>query len=403
MWGRGFIRHARSISAPAEAMGASRGLLLGEEEVFQQQLAQALAASTGALPSHMRLKRRRPVGSRASGGGNEASTTTGAESGNTGGADSNHSSGYHDSKKVHADADAEAAADGMSPASQGALTPLLDGGHGVGIVPLVGEWLHLELNTPESPPAGEGTASCVAPPTAALQAELFFGSIDQRSADAGGSSACACTAVALASWLEQHPSSLPVAHAGMELDDLVRQGCADWRELRAQGDASAAFPDGHFDLDTVLEAPNVRLRAVPGATFVAFVRPPPDLLQAAGPQAAEALEGLLGGAPALSDALAAAQREAKPHAPATAVLSLMDHHCCVRLESSGECVLLDTLGERLYEANDKAFIMRFASSHDLTSFLERCVAAPRLRALAPDDLRTAQRLQCDVSVVRQRR
>jgi hypothetical protein len=395
------VHHSRSASAPAEAMAAPRSLLLGndDEDAFQRQLTQALAASSLAtLPAHMRMKRRRP-------GRNSAHPSSGATlapSAAQSGVAIPSGAPLHEHKEVHSsnvllqhggdDGDLSDALHGDAPPSPSCpssqpwlLTPLREGS-----LPCAGEWLHLELALPDSDPAA-----------APLAADVFFASIDQRSAEAGGSGACACTAVALAAWLETHPADLPVGRGGGELDDLIRDGSATWRELRRNSAASALAPDGHFDLITALGQAPSRLHAVPGASFVAFMAPPTEALAKLEQSACEALQGLLKGAPSLDAALRSAHGEARPGRPATAVVSLMDHHSCVRLCASGECVLVDTLGERLYEANTKAFLMRFSSLDDLVTFMQRIVAGPRLQALGPADLANgAHKLQVDVQVVR---
>ena len=395
----GRAHHSRSKSAPAEAMAAPRSLLLGsDEDVFQQQLTQALAASSLAtLPAHMRMKRRRP----GRGSAHTSSAAALAPSSSQSGVATSSWAPFHEHKKVHSsdalqqppggvDGDDHDALHGDAPPSCPSsqpwlLTPLREGS-----LPCAGEWLHLELALPDGDPSA-----------AFLAADVFFASIDQRSAEAGGSGACACTAVALASWLEAHPEELPVGRGGQELDDLIRDGSATWRELRACAATAAVFPDGHFDLDTALGQTRSRLQAVPGASFVAFMAPPAEALAKLEAGAAEALQGLLKGAPTLESALRSAHGEARPGRPATAVVSLLDHHSCVRLCSSGECVLVDTLGERLYEANTKAFLMRFSSLDDLVTFMQRIVAGPRLQALGPADLANgAHKLQCDVQVVK---
>jgi hypothetical protein len=246
-----------------------------------------------------------------------------------------------------------------------------------------GEWLHMELLAAADKGCGP------------IQADVFLGGLDQRAADAGGAGACACLAVELAAWLETHPGELPTADAGAQLDDLIRTGSAQWRALVSQASTAAAFPDGHLDVDTALaahqsEAGKGKLRPVPGASYVGFLPAPPNTPAAAA----------LAGAPRLRDALSSAATECgAKETPATAVLSLLDHHCCVRLSPAGECVLLDTLGERLFEANGRAFVARFACIDDLCAFVERVVAGPRLSAEEPSRI-GADKLQCDVHVVR---
>jgi len=333
------VHHARSASAPAEALAAPHDLdlsfLSADELLFQTQLAAALEASSGrTLPSAVRLQRR-------------------------------------------------------SQAPLPPLPPTLGDcprsvGAGVCVSPLRtlpdgGEWLHIEL----TPATGEDPVA----------ADVFFAGIDQRSEDAGGAGACACLSVAIAAWLEAHPSTLPTAEGGAQLDRLVREGSERWRALRRDSARGTEFPDGHFDLETALGG-EPSLHAPPSCSYVAFLRPSFDAVQAAG-EGEGPLAALLRGAPTLREAVAAARREA----PATAVLSLLDHHCVVRLCAGGDAVLVETLGERLYEGNTKAFLLRFCDDDALVAFVERIVVAPRLRSLGAE-LCTGQALQADLQVLR---
>jgi hypothetical protein len=333
-------RHVRSASAPAEAMAAPRDALLAPlpaddpaeaaasaERLFQKQLADALESSAALA------------------------------------------SGRHvpEAVKLRRNNGASAASPSQAPVTVSPFRVSRTSADG-------GEWLQLEL-TPPAEADGEAAA-------APVRAEVFFGSLDQRSADAGGAGACACLAVALAAWLQAHPERLPTAGGGALLDGLVRGGSAAWRALRADPATAARFgPDGHLDIATALSA-QTDVAAAPGGSFVAFLRPP-----GCPPGTCAPLDALLSAAPCLGDCLAAAARAA----PCVAVLSLLDHHVALRFESDGAVVLADTLGERLFEGNSHAYVLRFDAAADadadaggaraLARLLSECVAAPRLRAL----------------------
>jgi hypothetical protein len=176
---------------------------------------------------------------------------------------------------------------------------------------------------------------------------------------------------------------LPTGGAGAELDALVRDGSAAWRALRAQPAIAAAFPDGHLDIATALAAqradaaaaspPQRCLAPAPNGSFVAFLRPP-----GCPPGACAALDALLAAGPGLGECLAAAALAAPG---GTAVLSLLDHHAALRFDDNGtSCALVDTLGERLFEGNSRAYVVQ-AGVPELARLLQECVAAPRLRAL----------------------
>ncbi|CAI5463162.1 unnamed protein product [Closterium sp. Yama58-4] len=88
--------------------------------------------------------------------------------------------------------------------------------------------------------------------TAQLCAPVFLATVDQCHASAAGEGACALLVAHIAAWVHAHGEGTLPGQA--ELDDLIRAGSADWRRLRALSDFHQRFPDGHFDLDTVLAA-----------------------------------------------------------------------------------------------------------------------------------------------------
>ncbi|CAI5467610.1 unnamed protein product [Closterium sp. Yama58-4] len=88
--------------------------------------------------------------------------------------------------------------------------------------------------------------------TARLCAPVFLATVDQCHATAAGEGACALLVAHIAAWVHAHGEGTLPGQA--ELDDLIRAGSADWRRLRALSDFHQRFPDGHFDLDTVLAA-----------------------------------------------------------------------------------------------------------------------------------------------------
>ncbi|GJP38299.1 hypothetical protein CLOM_g22757 [Closterium sp. NIES-68] len=87
---------------------------------------------------------------------------------------------------------------------------------------------------------------------ARLCAEVFLASVDQCHASAAGEGACALLVAHIAAWVHAH--GVGVLPGQAELDELIRAGSADWRRLRGLRDFHQRFPDGHFDLETVLDA-----------------------------------------------------------------------------------------------------------------------------------------------------
>ncbi|KAF2318153.1 hypothetical protein GH714_001379 [Hevea brasiliensis] len=84
-----------------------------------------------------------------------------------------------------------------------------------------------------------------------LQAQVFFGSIDQRSERAAGESACTALVAVIANWLQSNQYEVPTKS---EFDSLIRDGSLAWRNLCEKEDYRQQFPDRHFDLETVLQA-----------------------------------------------------------------------------------------------------------------------------------------------------
>ena len=103
-----------------------------------------------------------------------------------------------------------------------------------------------------------------------LSTQVFFGSIDQRSERAAGESACTALVAVLADWLHTNPNSMPVKS---QFDMLIREGSQEWRKLCDVDDYKERFPDGHFDLDTILQAKVHSLSVIPEKSFVGFFRP----------------------------------------------------------------------------------------------------------------------------------
>ena len=234
----------------------------------------------------------------------------------------------------------------------------------VTLTPGSGFWSRMEVALPADELDGDG---------ACVNAEVCFGTFDQRSVMAGGASACAVLAVANAAWLHSRPDKLPTTP---KLDELMRRGCAAWRVLCTKP-AAGAFPGGRFDLAAALAAPPAmsslpRLELAPGGSFVAFLQPPGCL-----PGVCATLDAMQEAAASLEACL-----EAGSHAaPAAAVLSMLDHHVALRFETNGSVLLVDTLGDRLFEGNTRSYVLRCTSARDLARLLTETVAAPRLTAL----------------------
>ncbi|KAJ7522115.1 hypothetical protein O6H91_19G084100 [Diphasiastrum complanatum] len=174
-----------------------------------------------------------------------------------------------------------------------------------------------------------------------LSASVFLASIDQRSESAAGESACTALVAVVADWMHRNPDLMP---SRAEFDTMIRDGSAEWRKLCEQEAYKDRFPDGHFDLDTVILAGVRPLSVIPEQSFVGFFQP----------------EGLGESCDFLQGAMSfdTIWDEIEKLGPATYIVSWNDHFFVLKMEKSS-CFLIDTLGERLHEGCHQAYILKF--------------------------------------------
>lgn len=182
-----------------------------------------------------------------------------------------------------------------------------------------------------------------------LQTEVFFASIDQRSEQAAGESACTALVAVIADWIQNNQNHMPIKS---QFDTLIREGSLEWRKLCENQTYKDQFPDKHFDLETVLQAEIRSLSVVPGKSFIGFFHP-------------DGMEGkfdFLHGAMSfdgmweeISRAGAQCSDSEPPH---VYIVSWNDHFFVLRVDSEAYYII-DTLGERLYEGCNQAYILKF--------------------------------------------
>ncbi|KAB5539126.1 hypothetical protein DKX38_016659 [Salix brachista] len=182
-----------------------------------------------------------------------------------------------------------------------------------------------------------------------LQAQVFFASIDQRSERAAGQSACTALVAFIASWLQSNRYEVPIKS---EFDCLIRDGSLEWRNLCEKEDYRQRFPDKHFDLETILQAKICPLSVVPEKSFIGFFHP----------------EGLEGDFDFLHGAMSfdCIWQEISHHGsdwsnnsdPLVYVVSWNDHFFVLKVEQDAYYII-DTLGERLYEGCNQAYVLKF--------------------------------------------
>ncbi|XP_002968056.2 uncharacterized protein LOC9631142 [Selaginella moellendorffii] len=192
-----------------------------------------------------------------------------------------------------------------------------------------------------------------------LSASVFFASIDQRSESAAGESACTALVAVIADWLHRFPAFMP---SRAEFDLLIREGSAEWRKLCQDATYKDRFPDGHFDLETVIEAAVRPLTVVPEKSFVGFFRP-----EGLG-ESSEFLEGAM--------SFDNIWDEVERSGPAVYIVSWNDHFFVVKVDEQSVHII-DTLGERLFEGCDQAYVLKFNEAARLSFVPPAEAAAPK--------------------------
>ncbi|KAJ4843605.1 hypothetical protein Tsubulata_020305 [Turnera subulata] len=213
-----------------------------------------------------------------------------------------------------------------------------------------------------------------------LHTQVFFASIDQRSERAAGESACTALVAVIADWFQNNQDLMPIKS---QFDSLIREGSLEWRNLCENEAYRERFPDGHFDLETVLQA-NIRsLSVVPGKSFIGFFHPEGmdegrfDFLQGAMSfdNIWDEISGIASECPSNGE-------------PQVYIVSWNDHFFILKVEPEAYYII-DTLGERLFEGCNQAYVLKFddntvihklpnvAQSDDKTVSEQHIVAATR--------------------------
>ncbi|MFS7956919.1 putative NT-type C2 domain-containing protein [Helianthus anomalus] len=176
-----------------------------------------------------------------------------------------------------------------------------------------------------------------------LKTQVFFASIDQRSERAAGESACTALVAVIADWFQNNHNLMPIKS---QLDSLIREGSLEWRNLCENEVYMARFPDKHFDLETVLEA-NLRPLSVNSAkSFIGFFHPE---------EVEEGSFDFLHGAMSFDTMWDEISHESEPR---IYIVSWNDHFFVLKVDSDAYYII-DTLGERLFEGCDQAYILKF--------------------------------------------
>lgn len=178
---------------------------------------------------------------------------------------------------------------------------------------------------------------------AKLKTNVFFASFDQRSEQASGESACTVLVALIAHWLHFN-HDMPTR---AQFDRLITQGSSEWRRLCNNDYYSQLFPDKHFDLETIIEA-NVRpLVVLPQKSYTGFFSP--EKFQC------------LKGAMSFDGIWDEIKSKVCDQEPMIYIVSWNDHFFVLKVEENAYYII-DSLGERLSEGCQKAFILKFDDS-----------------------------------------
>ncbi|PQQ18643.1 uncharacterized protein Pyn_28259 [Prunus yedoensis var. nudiflora] len=183
-----------------------------------------------------------------------------------------------------------------------------------------------------------------------LQTQVFFASIDQRSECAAGESACTALVAVIADWLKSNRNEMPVK---CECDSLIRDGSLEWRTLCDNEAYIERFPDKHFDLETILQAKIRPLSVVPEKSFIGFFHP--EELEN---RDFDFLQGSMSFDSIWDEISHSASECAWNSEPLVYIVSWNDHFFVLKVEQDA-FYIIDTVGERLYEGCNQAYIPKF--------------------------------------------
>ncbi|KAG8375793.1 hypothetical protein BUALT_Bualt10G0137400 [Buddleja alternifolia] len=176
-----------------------------------------------------------------------------------------------------------------------------------------------------------------------LKSQVFFASFDQRSDKAAGESACTALVAVISHWLHSNSDAMPNRP---EFDNLIIQGSSEWRKLCENAAYVNDFPNKHFDLETVLRA-NIRPISIShNKSFVGFF----------GAETFESLKEAMSFDDIWNEISSNNEIE-----PRIYIVSWNDHFFVLKAEGNAYYII-DTLGERLFEGCNQAYILKFDDS-----------------------------------------
>ncbi|CAA7033893.1 unnamed protein product [Microthlaspi erraticum] len=186
-----------------------------------------------------------------------------------------------------------------------------------------------------------------------LTARVFLASIDQRSERAAGESACTALVAVMAHWLGSNRDIIPTRS---EFDSLIREGSSEWRNLCENEEYRERFPDKHFDLETVLQAEVRPICVIPEKSFIGFFHPEEEE-EGKEDASLDFLKGVMS-FDCIWEEIMKQEPEESGSEPVIYIVSWNDHFF-VLLVDHDAYYIIDTLGERLYEGCNQAYVLKF--------------------------------------------
>lgn len=199
-----------------------------------------------------------------------------------------------------------------------------------------------------------------------LQTQVFFASIDQRSERAAGESACTALVAVIADWFHNSQNLMPIKS---QFDSLIRDGSLEWRKLCENEIYREKFPDKHFDLETVIQAKIRPLSVVPRKSFIGFFHP-----EGINEARFEFLHGAMSFDNIWDEISRIGSECPEDSEPQVYVVSWNDHFFILKVESDAYYII-DTLGERLYEGCNQAYILKFDNNTTICKMPETSQSA----------------------------
>ncbi|KAL9226767.1 hypothetical protein vseg_002539 [Gypsophila vaccaria] len=177
-----------------------------------------------------------------------------------------------------------------------------------------------------------------------LNAHVFFASYDQRSEKAAGESACAAIVAVIAHRLQQNPHTMLT---GPEFDQLIAEGSSEWRNLCKDDTNKDVFPDKHFDLETIIRAELRPLVVHSDGSHFGFFHP-------------EEFDHLKD-AKSFDKIWDDINENISDFESRVYIVRWNDHFFVMKVEAKANYIF-DSLGERLYEGCNNAYILKFDES-----------------------------------------